>query len=57
MVQASVVQGRCGTGQMWCMSVVQCGAGGCGVVAAVQLVHTCHVLTMFAPDNCVARND
>ena len=31
MVQASVVQGRCGTGQMWCMRVVQCGAGGCGV--------------------------
>ena len=31
MVQASVMQGRCGTGQMWCMRVVQCGAGGCGV--------------------------
>ena len=31
MVQASVVQGRCGTGQMWCMRVVQCGAGGCDV--------------------------
>ena len=34
-VQASGVHAQCGAGRMWCMRVVQCGAGGCGVVAAV----------------------